>query len=238
MTAFEFIKYIFFPNLSLWNSHIITIIFISVLSTLVAYFILKKYYKLLDQINQSSVDRQQSEQALISGYIHLEDLVNKQTADLAKANEALRSEFIEHQQDALALRFNEAQSSVLAEEAHSIILRLNLKGQVTFFNKFAQNLFGYSEDEIRGYSVIGTIVPETDTAGRNLALMIADLISHPELYTINENENMKRNGERIWVSWTNKAILDDYGQVIEIISIGNEKTAPGKEEGTKGHQQN
>jgi len=237
MTVFEFIKYLFFPNLSIWDSHIITIIFISVIGTLVAYFIVKKYINLLDQLNKNLADRQQSEQALINGYIHLEDQVNQQTANLAKANEALRSEFLEHQQDALALRFSEAQSRVLAEEAHSIILRLNLKGEVTFFNKFAQSLFGYSEDEICGYSVIGTIVPEADTAGRNLAIMIADLISHPERYTSNENENMQRNGKRIWVSWTNKAILDDYGQVIEIICIGNEKTAPQKEAGTLGPQQ-
>jgi PAS domain S-box-containing protein len=238
MTVFEFFKNLFFPNLSLWDSHVITIIFSSVIGTLVAYFILTRYFKLLNQLNQNLVDRQQSEQALINGYTYLEDLLNKQTVNLVKANEALRSEFLEHQQDALALRFIEAQSRVLAEEARSIILRLNLKGQVTFFNKFAQSLFGYSEDEIRGYSVIGTIVPETDTAGRNLAIMIADLISHPERYTANENENMKRNGERIWVSWTNKAILDDYGQVIEIICIGNEKTAPKKEEETMDPQQN
>ena len=230
MTGFEFLKNLFFPNVSLWGSHIITIIFSSVIGTVVAYFILNKYFNLLDQLNQNIVDRQQSEQALISGYTYLEELVNERTANLVKADEALRFEFLEHQHDAEALRFSEAQSRVLAEEATSIILRLNLKGQVTFFNKFAQKLFGYSEDEIRGYSVIGTIVPETDTAGRNLAVMIADLISHPDRYSINENENMKRNGERIWVSWTNKAILDDYGQVIEVICIGNEKTAIKKEE--------
>jgi PAS domain S-box-containing protein len=230
MTAFEFFKKLLFPNLSLWESHIITIIFSSVIGTLVAYFILNKYFSLLNQLNQNLIDRQQSEQALKNGYTYLEELVNEQTSNLVKAKEALRSEFIEHQQDAMALRFSEAQSRVLAEQASSIILRLNLKGQVTFFNKFAQSLFGYSEDEIRGYSVIGTIVPETDTAGRKLAVMIADLISHPERYTTNENENMKRNGERIWVSWTNKAILDDYGQVIEILCIGNEKTALKKEE--------
>ena len=238
MTGFEFFKNLFFPNLSLWDSHIITIMFSSLISTVVAYFIITKYFKLLNQLNQNLVDRQQSEQALKIGYTYLQELVNERTAKLFKADEALRFEFLEHQHDAEALRFSEAQSRVLAEQASSIILRLNLKGQVTFFNKFAQSLFGYSEDEICGYSVIGTIVPEADTAGRNLAVMIADLISHPERYTINENENMKRNGERIWVSWTNKAILDDYGQVIEIICIGNEKTAPKKEEGTMGPQQN
>jgi PAS domain S-box-containing protein len=230
MTGFEFFKSLLFPNVSLWDSHIITIIFSSVMGTVVAYFIFKKYFQLSDQLNKNLLDRQQSEQALINGYIYLEEQVNERTANLAKADAALRSEFLEHQHDAAALRFSEAQSRVLAEEAGSIILRLNLKGEVTFFNKFAQRLFGYSQDEISGYSVIGTIVPETDTAGRNLTVMIADLISHPDRYSANENENMKRNGERIWVSWTNKAILDDYGQVIEIICIGNEKKAPKKEE--------
>jgi PAS domain S-box-containing protein len=237
MTGFEFIKYLFFPNLPLWDSHIISIIFSSFIGTVIVYFILAKYFKLLNQLNQYLVDRQQSEQALKDGYIYLQELVNERTANLAKANEALRSEFLEHQHDAEALRFSEAQSRVLAEEASSIILRLDLQGQVTFFNKFAQGLFGYSEDEIRGSSVIGTIVPETDTAGRNLAVMIADLISHPDRYTVNENENMKRDGKRIWVSWTNKAILDDYGQVVEIICIGNEKTTLKKDEETMDFQQ-
>jgi PAS domain S-box-containing protein len=220
MTGFEFIKNLFSPHVSLWKSHIITIIFVSVIGTVFAYFILKK----LSQLDQNRLDRQQSEQALKSGYTYLQKLLDERTAHLAKANEALRYEFLEHQHDAAALRFSEAQSRVVADQANSIILRLNLKGEVTFFNKFSQSLFGFSEDEICGSSVIGTIVPETDTAGRNLAVMIADLISHPDRYTINENENIKRNGERIWVSWTNKAILDDYGQVIEILCIGNEKT--------------
>ena len=237
LTVFEFIKNLLFPHLSLWPSQIITIVFISAIGTIVAYFILKKYFSLLTQLNKNLVDRQQSEQVLINGYASLEELVDKRTTDLVKANEALRSEFLEHQHDAEALRFSEAQSSVLAEEANSIILRLNTKGQVTFFNKFAQSFFGYSEDEICGYSVIGTIVPETDTSGRNLTAMITDLVSHPDRYTINENENIKRNGERVWISWSNKAILDDYGQVIEILCIGNEKTAPEKAEETINPQQ-
>ena len=236
MTGFEFIKNLLFPHLSLWPSQIITIVFISVIGTIVAYFILKKYFALLTQLSKNLVDRQQSEQVLINGYASLEELVDKRTTDLVKANEALRSEFLEHQHDAEALRFSEAQSRVLAEEANSIILRLNTKGQVTFFNKFAQSFFGYSENEICGYSVIGTIVPETDTSGRNLTAMITDLVSHPDRYTINENENIKRNGERVWISWSNKAILDDYGQVIEILCIGNEKTALKLEEERFGRQ--
>ena len=141
MTGFEFLKDLIFPNLSLWDSHIITIIFSSVIGTVVAYFILNKYFKLLNQLNQNIVDRQQSEQALKDGYIYLVELVNEQAANLVKADEALRFEFLEHVQDAEALRFSEAQSRVLAEEASSIILRLNLKGQVTFFQQIRPETF-------------------------------------------------------------------------------------------------
>ena len=113
LTGFEFIKNLFFPNLSLWHSHIITINFISVIGTIVTYFLLKKYFALLNRLSQNLVDRQQSEQALKSEYAHLEELVNERTADLVKANEALRFEFLEHQHDTEALRFSEAQSRVL-----------------------------------------------------------------------------------------------------------------------------
>ncbi|WP_332699620.1 hypothetical protein, partial [Halalkalibacter lacteus] len=84
--------------------------------------ILIKYFKLSDQVDQYLAYRNQSEQALISGYSYLEDIVREQSSNLDKANEALRSDFLDDQEDSLALRFNDALSRVLAEEAHSIIL--------------------------------------------------------------------------------------------------------------------
>jgi PAS domain S-box-containing protein len=42
-------------------------------------------------------------------------------------------------------------------------------GKVTFFNKFAQRFFGYSEGEIIGKNVVGTIVPEVESTGHDLA---------------------------------------------------------------------
>ena len=54
--------------------------------------------------------------------------------------------------------------------------------------------------------------------------MIKDIGINPEKYITNENENMRRNGERVWVAWTNKAIRDGNGKVIEILCIGNDIT--------------
>jgi len=123
-----------------------------------------------------------------------------------------------------ALRESETKYRELVQSSNSIIMRRNPQGTITFINEFAQNFFGFTEDEILGRNVIGTIVPERDTSGKDLAAMIHDIGRLPEKYTTNENENMRRDGERVWVAWTNKAIRDKDGKIREILCIGNDIT--------------
>jgi light-regulated signal transduction histidine kinase (bacteriophytochrome) len=54
--------------------------------------------------------------------------------------------------------------------------------------------------------------------------MIDEIAIAPEKYATNENENIRRNGERVWIAWTNKPIVDDSGDVIETLCIGNDVT--------------
>jgi len=123
-----------------------------------------------------------------------------------------------------ALRESEVKYRELVENANSIIVRVDPQGRITFFNEFAERFFGYSKDEIFGRHLVGTIVPETEGSGRDLAAMIEDIILHPERYASNENENVKRNGERVWVSWTNRPLFDADGRLVEILGIGNDVT--------------
>ncbi|MDO9555112.1 MAG: PAS domain S-box protein, partial [Atribacterota bacterium] len=109
--------------------------------------------------------------------------------------------------------------------------RMDINGCITFFNEFAQKFFGYTEDEILGKNVVGTIVPEMDTSHRDLKATIKDIIKNPEKYTVNENENICRNGERAWVLWTNKGVFDKDGHISEILCIGNDITERKKAEG-------
>jgi len=110
----------------------------------------------------------------------------------------------------------------LVQNANSIIIRATPDWNITFFNEFAQELFGYSEQEILGKNVVGTIVPETDSTGRNLVEMIQDIFKHPEKYRYNENENICKNNTRVWVAWTNKIITDKDGNISEILCIGSD----------------
>lgn len=123
-----------------------------------------------------------------------------------------------------ALRAREEEYRDLFQNANSIILRRDTEGRVTFFNEYAQEFFGYREEEILGKSVLGTIVPRVDSRGNDLCRMIRDISLHPERYETNESENIRRDGIRVWIAWTNKAIRDSRGQVREILSIGNDIT--------------
>jgi PAS domain S-box-containing protein len=123
-----------------------------------------------------------------------------------------------------ALRESEKNYRELVQSANSIIMRMDTEGKITFFNTYAQNFFGYREEEIIGKNVIGTIVPELNIAGFDLAVMIKDIGAHPERYVSNENENIRRNGERVQVTWMNKAIYDEDGNVSEILCVGIDVT--------------
>jgi PAS domain S-box-containing protein len=103
-------------------------------------------------------------------------------------------------------------------------MRRDVRGRITFFNEFAQKFFGWREEEILGRSVVGTIVPEKDATGKDLKAMIRDIGEHPERYEVNENENRCRDGRRVWIAWTNRAIRDREGRVTEVLCVGNDIT--------------
>jgi PAS domain S-box-containing protein len=123
-----------------------------------------------------------------------------------------------------ALRKSERNYRQLVQNANSIIMRMNTAGTIIFFNNYAQDFFGYSEEEILGKNVIGTIVPPRDKIGYDLEKMIKDIGTHPERYVSNENENIRHDGERVRVAWMNKAIYDDESRVKEILCVGIDVT--------------
>ena len=169
--------------------------------------------------------RKQAEEELRRHRDHLDELVKVKTAELTATNQQLQQQIIECTRMAESVRNSEDQYRMLVQSANSIILRMDQHGTITFLNEFGQQFFDFSEDGILGKNVLGTIVPQTDTLGSNLEEMILDIGRYPECYAVNENENMLRSGKRVWVSWTNKAILDDAGMISEILCIGHDITA-------------
>ena len=138
--------------------------------------------------------------------------------------DALRAEIEQLRQEVAGLRTAEATYREIVHRTNTIVLRWDPDGRILFLNEFGQRLFGYRLDELVGRSVLGLIVPDTESSGRDLVAMIHDLLRHPERYVANENENVRRDGERLWITWRNTPITDADGRLVEILSTGIDTT--------------
>jgi PAS domain S-box-containing protein len=112
----------------------------------------------------------------------------------------------------------------LVENANSIIIRITPEHVITFFNEYAQRFFGYAEDEVLGRNVVGTIVPAVDTEGRDLRAKLREITANPERHASNENENVCKDGRRVWIHWANRAVRDGQGHMVELLCVGTDIT--------------
>jgi PAS domain S-box-containing protein len=142
--------------------------------------------------------------------------------DIALALHDMESEEARQQAEE-TLRESEARYRELVQNANSAIIRWRRDGTITFFNEYAQAFFGYSADEIIGKDV-NILVPEKESTGDDLTTLVRDIVNHPERYVNNINENICRDGRRVWMAWTNKPIRDKNGQDTEILAVGTDIT--------------
>jgi PAS domain S-box-containing protein len=122
------------------------------------------------------------------------------------------------------LQKSEANYHNLLQTANSIIVRYDPQGRIHYMNDYGLRFLGYEEHELLGRTLLETIVPETEISGRDRKQFIQDLLRNPASYQHDEGENLCGDGRRVWVAWSNQAILDEQGQVVEILSVGNDIT--------------
>ena len=108
----------------------------------------------------------------------------------------------------------------LVQEANSVFLRWDTDGRVLSINPYGEKLFGYSEAELKGRHVVGTIVRERDAQGYDLKKMIQAIQEAPEEFHHNENENVARDGRLLWIAWRNTYIADGLNGNPELLSVG------------------
>ena len=124
-----------------------------------------------------------------------------------------------------ALKESEENYRHLVENASTIILTLDNFGRIIFMNSYAQQLFGYLQNEIKGKYAIGTIIEKGTTSFKDFAQTVENLFYNPETHAFSETEVICKNGEIKWVSWTYKVLMDEPASAsMEILCIGVEIT--------------
>ena len=157
--------------------------------------------------------------ALIS---YLAEATYRAQARAHKAEEQSRLS-AEREKTALDLQQSETKYRELVKNANSAIIRWTRDGTIAFFNEYAQKFFGYSSEEVIGKSV-SILVPEQESTGDDLSGLLQDIVNHPHRYANYINENILRDGSRVWMAWTNTPIFDEDGQVKEILAVGSDIT--------------
>jgi len=123
-----------------------------------------------------------------------------------------------------SLKRSEERLRHLIQTANSVILRVNPQGHLTFFNEFAEKFLGFNQAEVLGQPLLGSIIPLIDSEGFDLVPLINSVLHYPEHFPHTEYESLRRNGERVWLAWSNKPIYQPNGNLEEILCIGNDIT--------------
>ncbi len=89
----------------------------------------------------------------------LEERVAERTRELTAINETLSNEITERSRVESRLRESETRMRSLTESAKDAIISIDSEGKVIFWNKSAELIFGYSEEEMLGQSLT-VIIPE------------------------------------------------------------------------------
>ncbi len=182
--------------------------------------------------------RRRTEQDLLKYQGHLEEMVENRTRELKHSNAELNTTQKKLQQYVtfLTLREKDLQKSEekfrnLVEDINNILVTFTPDGIITYVNPYAEQFFGYTTAELVGRHLIGTILPEDPENPDVLKQFVHELGRTPEKFKPHENTNLKKSGEKVWILWTNRAIRDDTGEVISVISVGSDITERRKLEG-------
>ncbi|WP_242063659.1 PAS domain S-box protein, partial [Nostoc sp. FACHB-892] len=157
-------------------------------------------------------------------YEQLADYTETLERKVEERTQSLQQEIAERQQTEAALRQSEANYRNLLQTANSVIIRYDSQGRIRYINDYGVKLLGYEEHQILGRTLFETIIPEAELSGRDMRPIVHDLLRNPQSYPQGEGENLCRDGRRVWMTWSNQAIFNDQGEVVEILSVGNDTT--------------
>jgi len=112
----------------------------------------------------------------------------------------------------------------IIDNANSIIMEIDTTANITFINKSGSDFFGFKEEELLEHNMAGTILPYFPSAGQVPDKLVEDIAAYPGKYLHYEQENLRKNGEKVWITWTYKPIFDEAKNLKEVLCIGIDST--------------
>ncbi len=149
----------------------------------------------------------------------LEDRVARRTRELSDLNASLRQEINEHSRARDALFKSQELYRLMVENQTDMIVKVDLEGRFLFVSPSYCKMFGKREEDLLGRQFM-PLVHEED---REKTARKMEKLFQPPYSVYLEQRALTRDGWR-WLGWMDTAILDDEGNVREIIGVGRDIT--------------
>lgn len=109
----------------------------------------------------------------------------------------------------------------LIETAQAIVLVLDPEGRIVRFNKYMEELSGYTLQEVQGREWFDIFLPERDR--ERIRGLFGDAIAELEVRG-NINPIVTKEGMEREISWWAKTMKDEDGRVVGLLSVGHNVT--------------
>lgn len=145
--------------------------------------------------------------------------VQLKTAELVKKHRDLEQEMQrrEHAED--VLREREHRYRLIVEHQNDLILTFDADLRITFVCPMYCQTFGKNEEELVGQQFFSLIHAEDHDRVKQ---SLKNLKKPP--YTCSHEERAKTLDGWRWLSWSNRAIVDEDGQMTEVVAVGRDIT--------------
>jgi PAS domain S-box-containing protein len=122
-----------------------------------------------------------------------------------------------------ALRQERDRAQRYLDIAGVMFVALNAQGEVTLINRKGYEILGYEQEEIIGRHWFDNFLPAriSDQTGMVFEKLMAGEIEPVEYY---ENSVLTKDGEERVIAWHNTTLRDDEGNIIGILSSGEDIT--------------
>ena len=151
----------------------------------------------------------------------LEKEVARRTTELTATNRRLQAEIVERKRAEDALQQQRDFAEGLIETAQTIVLLLDPQGRIVRFNPYMEELSGYRLSEVEGKDWFDTFLRQRDRdrIREVFAQAIGDIPTRG-----NVNAVVVKDGRERLVEWYDKALKDSAGNVVGLVSVGQDIT--------------
>lgn len=135
--------------------------------------------------------------------------------------QGIARDITKYRQTELALKESMARYQAVVEDQIELIRRFRPDGTLTFLNSAFCKYYGKDMDELLGQNFMDLFpVEDRETVKRQIFSLNKD---NP--VAIAERRFIRPNGEVVWQQWTNRAVFNESGQIVEYQSVGRDITS-------------